>query len=64
MRQMIRLGLIESGLDPSSQEPQYLVSNVLRPHLARALDDGATVAAAGKAADALFEAWWTTDADD
>ncbi len=51
------LGLIESGRDPGTNEPRYLVSNVLRPLLTGILTEDERRQACAAAARALYALW-------
>ena len=51
------LGLIESGLDPTSKQPRYLVSNILAPLLAEEITDAERKAACHQGATVLHRLW-------
>jgi hypothetical protein len=51
------LGLIEAGLEPTTNELRFYVSNILRPLLGTVLSAEDTKAAAAAAARSLYELW-------
>lgn len=57
VRRASALGLLEEGLDPTSGEHRYYVSNVLRPLLADDLTPDQRSEACAAAANSLFEIW-------
>jgi hypothetical protein len=57
MERATQLGLLEAGIDPGTHEPQYFVSNVLRPMLRPRLTDEQHKQACAAAARSLYELW-------
>ncbi|MFF5232985.1 tetratricopeptide repeat protein [Dactylosporangium sp. NPDC000521] len=54
-----RLGLLEAGTDPETQQPRYYVSNILRPLVRPLLTDDEYVQACAAAARSLHTIWFT-----
>lgn len=54
-----RLGLVEEGLDPETNEPRYFVSNVLRPLIRPLITDEEYQQACAAAARSLYQLWFT-----
>ena len=57
MDRAVALGLMESGLDPVSRQPRYLVSNILVPLLADAITADERKAACHQGATTLHALW-------
>lgn len=53
----VQLGLVEEGTDPGTGEPQYFVSNVLRPILRPLITDDEYAEACAAAARSLHKIW-------
>lgn len=57
LERAVALGLMESGLDPVSRQPRYLVSNILVPLLADEITADERKAACHQGATALHALW-------
>ncbi len=57
------LGLIESGIDPTTRQPRYLVSNILAPLLADEINEEERKVAYHQGATALHTLWVLEEQD-
>jgi hypothetical protein len=57
VRRAVELGLLEEGIDPDTNEPQYFVSNVLRPLIRPLITDDEYREACAAAARSLYKTW-------
>ena len=55
------LGLIETGIDPTTRQTRYLVSKILTPLLANDISDAERKAAYAQGATVLHELWVIED---
>lgn len=61
LRRAVQLGLLEEGTDPETGEPQYFVSNVLRPLIRPLITDDEYRQACAAAARSLYTLWVTQE---
>jgi hypothetical protein len=61
VRRAVQLGLLEEGTDPQTSQPQYFVSNVLRPLIRPLITDDEYREACAAAARSLYPIWVTQE---
>ena len=59
LNRAVSLGLMESGINPISGEPRYLVSNILQPLITKEISEEERKAAYREGARSLYELWVT-----
>jgi hypothetical protein len=61
LERVVALGLIESGIDPTTRQTRYLVSKILTPLLANDISDAERQAAYAQGATVLHRLWVLED---